>query len=174
MNKKTSPLISIVMGSDSDYPTIEEALKILRDFKVPYEVRVISAHRTPDKVREFAKDAKKRGIKVIIAVAGGAAHLPGVIASHTDLPVIGIPVETKSLKGLDSLLSMVQMPFGVPVATMSLGNTGAKNGVLFALRILSLEDRKLAKLIIKYKKELEGKVAEKDREIRKKYSFLYD
>ncbi|MCM8784087.1 MAG: 5-(carboxyamino)imidazole ribonucleotide mutase [Candidatus Omnitrophica bacterium] len=170
-NKKIQALVSVVMGSDSDLHVLEEGFSILKDFKIPYEVRIISAHRTPDEAVEFAKHAKDRGVKVIIAAAGGAAHLPGVIASHTELPVIGVPIETDSLKGLDSLLSIVQMPAGVPVATMALGKTGAKNASLLAIKILSLEDRKLDHLIIKYKKQMQRKVKEKDSEVRRNYSF---
>lgn len=170
-NKNKRALISVVMGSDSDLPVLEEGLKILKDFKISYEVRIISAHRTPNEAVEFAKHAKDRGIKVIIAAAGGAAHLPGVIASYTELPVIGVPIETGSLKGLDSILSIVQMPAGVPVATVSLGKAGAQNASLLAIKILSLEDRKLDHLIIEYKKKMQEKVKAKDLKIKEAYSF---
>ncbi|MCM8778244.1 MAG: 5-(carboxyamino)imidazole ribonucleotide mutase [Candidatus Omnitrophica bacterium] len=171
MKKSACALVSVVMGSDSDLEIVESALEILKAFKIPYEVRIISAHRTPEEAIDFAKTAKDRGIKVIIAAAGGAAHLPGVIASHTELPVIGIPVETEALKGIDSLLSIVQMPAGIPVGTMALGKAGAKNSALYALRILALGDKKLNPLIIKYKKKMRKKVKDRDREVRKRYSF---
>ena len=144
------PRVAIIMGSKSDLPIVEETLKILKDFSVGYVAKVLSAHRTPDLTAEFAKQAESKGFQVIIAAAGMAAALPGVIASHTTIPVIGIPIKTKSLKGLDSLLSIVQMPSGVPVATVSLGKTGAKNAAILALEILALKDksikRKLSKL----------------------------
>ncbi|MCM8797857.1 MAG: 5-(carboxyamino)imidazole ribonucleotide mutase [Candidatus Omnitrophica bacterium] len=164
-------LVSVVMGSDSDLEIVEDALEILKDFKIPYEVRIISAHRSPDEAIEFAKRAKERGVKVIIAAAGGAAHLPGVIAANTELPVIGIPVETEALKGMDSLLSIVQMPAGVPVGTMALGKAGAKNSALYALRILALEDKELNSQVIKYKEKMRKMVKDKDREVSRKYSF---
>ncbi len=131
-------LVGILMGSKSDSDTMHEAEKILKERKIPCEVNVLSAHRTPDEVRKYAKSAKKRGIKVLICGAGGAAALAGVVASHTDLPVIGVPIETKALKGLDSLLSTVQMPSGVPVASMAIGKSGAKNAAIFAAKILSI------------------------------------
>jgi len=131
-------LVGILMGSKSDADTMHETEKILKERRIPYEVNVLSAHRTPDAVRKYAKSAKKRGIKVLICGAGGAAALAGVVASHTDLPVIGVPIETKALKGLDSLLSTVQMPSGVPVASMAIGKSGAKNAAVFTTRILSL------------------------------------
>ena len=131
-------LVGILMGSKSDSDTMHEAEKILKERKIPCEVNVLSAHRTPDEVRKYAKSAKKRGIKVLICGAGGAAALAGVVASHTDLPVIGVPIETKALKGLDSLLSTVQMPSGVPVASMAIGKSGAKNAANFAAKILSI------------------------------------
>ena len=126
-------LVGILMGSKSDSDTMHEAEKILKERKIPCEVNVLSAHRTPDEVRKYAKSAKKRGIKVLICGAGGAAALAGVVASHTDLPVIGVPIETKALKGLDSLLSTVQMPSGVPVASMAIGKSGAKNAAILSI-----------------------------------------
>lgn len=171
MKKKINgPLVSIVMGSDSDLEVVREAVKILKDFSVPHEVRIISAHRSPDEAIEFAKRADDRGIKVIIAAAGGAAHLPGVIASHTTLPVIGIPMETEALKGMDSLLSIVQMPAGVPVGTMAIGRAGTKNAALFAIEILALSDSGLTRNLIRYKKDMAKKVREKDRKTRGCYS----
>ena len=137
--------VGIIMGSTSDWPTMKEAALVLDEFGIPWESEVVSAHRTPEKLRTYSCDAKKRGIKIIIAGAGGAAHLPGMCAAQTPLPVIGVPVESRVLKGVDSLLSIVQMPYGVPVATMSIGLAGAKNSALFALRMLAIEDSELAK-----------------------------
>jgi len=142
-NKMAKPKIAVIMGSKSDLSTVEETLKILKDFSVGYEVKVLSAHRTPDLTSDFAKKAENKGIEVIIAAAGGAAALAGVIASHTNLPVVGIPIETKSLQGIDSLLSVVQMPSGIPVATMAIGKAGAKNAAIFALRVLALKDKNI-------------------------------
>jgi len=137
-------MISIIMGSKSDFATMQKACEILDNFSVNYEVKIVSAHRTPQRLYEFAQDAKSRGIKIIIAGAGGAAHLPGMVASLTDIPVLGVPVETKALKGMDSLLSIAQMPGGIPVATFAIGEAGAKNSALFAVSILALQDKKLA------------------------------
>lgn len=144
-------LISVVMGSKSDYDTVVETVKILETFNVPYEKRVVSAHRTPEDMVAYAKEAQSRGIRVIIAAAGGAAHLPGMIASLTDLPVIGIPVKSSSLNGIDSLLSIVQMPAGVPVLTTAIGVAGAKNAALGALRILALSDPELSRKLTDYR-----------------------
>ncbi len=143
-----SPLVGIIMGSDSDYPTMKQASEILKDFDIPHEIKVVSAHRTPDDMAQYAKTAAGRGIKVIIAGAGGAAHLPGMTASYTSLPVIGVPVQSKSLSGLDSLLSIVQMPAGIPVATVAIGN--AKNAGLLAVRILATSDELLSKKVEEY------------------------
>ena len=140
-----SPLVGIIMGSDSDYPTMKQASEILKEFDIPHEIKVVSAHRTPDDMAQYAKTAAERGIKVIIAGAGGAAHLPGMTASYTTLPVIGVPVQSKSLNGLDSLLSIVQMPAGIPVATVAIGN--AKNAGLLAVRILATSDEILSKKV---------------------------
>jgi 5-(carboxyamino)imidazole ribonucleotide mutase len=131
------PVVAIIMGSRSDWETLREAARILSEFQVPHESRVVSAHRTPDLMASFAKEAEGRGIEVIIAGAGGAAHLPGMTAAHTVLPVIGVPVESRALKGLDSLLSIVQMPAGIPVATVAIGVAGAKNAALLAIAILA-------------------------------------
>jgi 5-(carboxyamino)imidazole ribonucleotide mutase len=131
------PLVSILMGSKSDWPTMEHASKVLDDFGVPHETKIVSAHRTPDLLFEFAKAAEERGIEVIIAGAGGAAHLPGMCASQTAVPVLGVPVENRALKGLDSLLSIAQMPAGIPVGTLAIGEAGAKNAGLLAVAILS-------------------------------------
>ena len=152
MKEKKPPLVGIIMGSDSDWPTMEAAYKVCEEFKIPCEVRVVSAHRTPDDMARYAKSAHKRGLCVIIAGAGGAAHLPGMVASHTPLPVIGVPVESKSLKGLDSLLSIVQMPGGIPVATVAIG--GARNAGLLAISILGVRDSELREKLIDFKKEL--------------------
>lgn len=138
MNKSASPLVGLIMGSDSDWPTMRAAAETLQEFGAAYEARVVSAHRTPDDMADYARTAAARGLRVIIAGAGGAAHLPGMVASHTVLPVIGVPVESKALKGMDSLLSIVQMPGGVPVATVGIGN--ARNAGLLALQILAITD----------------------------------
>ncbi|HET6927663.1 MAG TPA: 5-(carboxyamino)imidazole ribonucleotide mutase [Hyphomicrobiaceae bacterium] len=137
--------IGIIMGSLSDWPTMKRAAEVLDDLEVAYEAKVISAHRTPDRLYEYAKSAKQRGLKVIIAGAGGAAHLPGMTASMTTLPVLGVPVSSKALSGQDSLLSIVQMPAGVPVGTLAIGEAGASNAGLLAAQILALEDEELAR-----------------------------
>lgn len=146
--------ISIIMGSQSDLETLGEAISLLQEFKVSFEAKVLSAHRSPKELAAYLETAPKRGIGVFIAAAGGAAALAGVIASHTTLPVIGIPIETKSLKGLDSLLSTVQMPAGIPVACMAIGKAGAKNAAILALEILGITDKKIASRLLKYKKEM--------------------
>ena len=139
------PIVGIIMGSQSDWPTLKPASEILKALGIAHECKIVSAHRTPDRMRDYAKCAAARGIRVIIAGAGGAAHLPGMTASFTTLPVLGVPVESKALKGLDSLLSIVQMPGGVPVATFAIGESGAKNAALHAAAILALTDKPLAK-----------------------------
>lgn len=136
----SKPLIGVVMGSDSDWETMKHAVQVLTDFGVPSEHEVVSAHRTPDRMAEYAKGARGRGLKAIIAGAGGAAHLPGMLAAHTPLPVLGVPVKSKALDGVDSFLSIVQMPFGVPTATFAIGEVGAKNAALFAVAMLANED----------------------------------
>ena len=141
---KTSPKVAIIMGSDSDWPTMQLAAQILKDFDVPYEAKVVSAHRTPDLMFEFAESASDKGIQVIIAGAGGAAHLPGMVAAKTTLPVLGVPVASKHLQGQDSLMSIVQMPKGIPVATFAIGEAGAVNAGLFAVSILANSDAVLA------------------------------
>jgi len=138
------PLVGVIMGSDSDWPVMQHAAAQLRDFSVPYERRVVSAHRTPDLLFEYAESARSRGLKCIIAGAGGAAHLPGMIASKTTLPVLGVPIPSRHLKGLDSLLSIVQMPGGIPVATFAIGESGAKNAGLYAISLLANDDEALA------------------------------
>ncbi len=148
MNSEQTPVVGIIMGSDSDWPTMKAAAEVCAQFDVPHEVNVVSAHRTPLDMADYAQAARSKGLKVIIAGAGGAAHLPGMVASLTPLPVIGVPVESKALKGIDSLLSIAQMPGGVPVATMAIG--GAKNAGLLAVRILATTDSVLAEKIDRY------------------------
>jgi len=150
--------ISIIMGSQSDMETVIETIKVLKEFKAAFEVKVLSAHRTPKELAVYVEAAPRKGIKLFIAAAGGAAALAGVIAAHTTLPVIGIPIETKSLKGMDSLLSTVQMPGGIPVASMSIGKAGAKNAALFALEILGVTDKKIQVRLLKYKKDMRLKI----------------
>ena len=154
--------IAILMGSDSDLPVMCETAKVLDENGVMYELKILSAHRSPDDVARFAKSARSKGFKVIIAGAGGAAHLAGVIASHTTLPVIGVPMETKELKGIDSLFSTVQMPSGVPVATVSIGKAGAKNAGILALQMLSLNDKALEKRLAGLKKDLVESIRKKN------------
>ena len=166
MKKKNAPQIAIIMGSDSDWSTMKAAADVCDEFKVPTEVRVVSAHRTPLDMTDYAEKAHERGIRVIIAGAGGSAHLPGMVASITPLPVIGVPVESKSLKGLDSLLSIVQMPAGVPVATVAIG--GGRNAGLLALEILATSDKKLLDKIAKYKSRLAKESRGKNRTLKKK------
>ncbi len=164
MSKK--PVVAIIMGSDSDLPVMREAAKVLEEYDIGYEIKILSAHRSPDDTAAFARSARRAGLKVIIAAAGGAAHLAGIIASHTTLPVIGVPMETKELKGIDSLLSTVQMPSGVPVATVALGSAGAKNAALLAAEILGIHDAKIEKKLNAHKKDLVAMVRKKDAEIR--------
>lgn len=155
MNK---PLVAIIMGSDSDWPVMRNAAQMLADFGVAYEARVVSAHRTPDLMFEFAENAVKDGYQVIIAGAGGAAHLPGMVAAKTTLPVLGVPVPSKHLQGQDSLLSIVQMPKGIPVATFAIGDAGAANAGLFALSILANHDANLAAKLVEFRKKQAEKV----------------
>ncbi|GJN41799.1 5-(carboxyamino)imidazole ribonucleotide mutase [Corynebacterium ammoniagenes] len=162
----TAPLVGLIMGSDSDWPTVEPAAEVLAEFGVPFEVGVVSAHRTPEKMLDYAKQAHTRGIKTIIACAGGAAHLPGMVAAATPLPVIGIPRALKDLDGLDSLLSIVQMPSGVPVATVSIG--GAKNAGLLAIRILGAEYSELVERMVDYQENMAKEVEQKDANLRAK------
>jgi 5-(carboxyamino)imidazole ribonucleotide mutase len=140
----SQPLVGIIMGSQSDWPTLRHAAEMLERLGVPHEARIVSAHRTPDRLREYARTARERGLKVVIAGAGGAAHLPGMCAAWTSLPVLGVPVESHALKGIDSLLSIVQMPAGVPVATLAIGRSGAVNAALLAASILATSDLALA------------------------------
>ena len=152
------PLIGIIMGSRSDWPTLEHAAKILDELAIPYEAEVVSAHRTPDRMFDYAATAEARGIRVIIAGAGGAAHLPGMVAAKTRLPVLGVPVQSPALHGVDSLLSIVQMPGGIPVATFAIGNSGAKNAALFAAAILALTDSRTAEALESFRRSQTGSV----------------
>lgn len=160
--------VAVVMGSDSDYPQLTGALRMLDDFGVAHETQVMSAHRSPAVVQDFAAQAEKRGIAVIIAAAGGAAHLAGVVAAHTILPVIGVPIGGTALSGFDSLLATVQMPAGVPVATVAVGSAGAPNAALLAVQILARADKRLAAKLRSYKKDLARKVARKNQALQKK------
>lgn len=155
----SNPLVGIIMGSDSDLEVMSEAAKILDEFQIPYELTIVSAHRTPDRMYEYAKDAVAKGLKVIIAGAGGSAHLPGMVGSLTPLPVIGVPIKTKSMDGLDSLLSIVQMPPGIPVATVAVN--GAKNAGLLAVKILAVNNPKLLSKMNVYMKNLKNQTTEK-------------
>lgn len=164
MTSQTKPVVGVVMGSDSDWSVMSDAAQALKDFGIEYEVEVLSAHRTPEKMIEWGKAAAGRGIKVIIAGAGGAAHLPGMLASVTTLPVIGVPVPLSKLDGMDSLLSIVQMPAGIPVATVSIG--GAKNAGILAARILGAFDDKLSAAMAAYSEDLKVQVAEKNAKLK--------
>src|SRR6476646_9537134 len=155
----TQPLVGIIMGSDSDLPTMQAAIAVCEEFSVPCEVGVVSAHRTPERMVEYAQQAHTRGIKVIVAGAGGAAHLPGMVASLTPIPVIGVPVATRNLQGVDSLYSIVQMPAGIPVATVAIGN--AKNAGLLAVQILATYNPELLRRVQKYRQSLKDMVMEK-------------
>jgi 5-(carboxyamino)imidazole ribonucleotide mutase len=159
-----NPRVGVIMGSDSDLPTMQGAIDVLAEFDVPYEARVISAHRTPEAMLDYARGAVDRGLEVIIAGAGGAAHLPGMTASMTPLPVIGVPVALKQLDGLDSLLSIVQMPAGIPVATVAIGN--ARNAGLLAVRILAVADEKLRAAMVRFQSDLAQQVRDKDAKLR--------
>lgn len=157
---KSAPLVGIIMGSQSDWPTLKAAANLLADLGVPYEAKIVSAHRTPDRLWGYAKSAKERGLKVIIAGAGGAAHLPGMAASMTPLPVLGVPILTKTLSGIDSLYSIVQMPAGVPVGTLAIGEAGATNAGLLAVQILALNDGALARRLDAYRAKQTSSIAE--------------
>jgi len=154
-----TPVVGVIMGSSSDWEVMKHAADILSEFNVPYEAEVVSAHRTPDRMFEYAETAVKRGLKCIIAGAGGAAHLPGMIAAKTILPVLGVPVTSRQLKGLDSLLSIVQMPKGIPVATFAIGDSGASNAALFAIALLAVEDTKLAARLAAFRETQAAAVA---------------
>lgn len=159
-NSDQNPLVGIIMGSQSDWETMQHAHETLHALEIPHETRIVSAHRTPDRLVDYAKNAKSRGLKVIIAGAGGAAHLPGMAASMTPLPVLGVPVESHALKGMDSLLSIVQMPGGVPVGTLAIGKAGAINAALLAASILALNDSALATRLDDYRRKQTDNVTE--------------
>lgn len=163
--KSTHPLVGIVMGSDSDWPTMQAASEACREFGVSSEVRVVSAHRTPQDMARYARTAHRRGLRVVIAGAGGAAHLPGMVAAHTPLPVIGVPVQSKALNGLDSLLSIVQMPGGIPVATVAIG--GGRNAGLLAVSILASSDAALMAKLLAFRRRLGAESRAKGRKLRK-------
>ena len=156
----SKPLVAVIMGSTSDWDTMEHAVNVLKDFGIPYEAKVVSAHRTPDLMADFAKEAEANGFEVIIAGAGGAAHLPGMIAAYTTLPVLGVPVQSKALSGNDSLLSIVQMPAGVAVGTLAIGAAGATNAGLLAAQILSGHDEELLERIVKWRQAQTEKIAQ--------------
>lgn len=162
--KKRKPVIGIIMGSDSDMPVMKQAGELLDEFGIPYEFKITSAHRTPDFMASYSKTAYRRGIKVIIAGAGGSAHLPGMCAAYSPVPVIGVPVETKALKGLDSLLSIVQMPYGVPVATVAINNAG--NAGLLAAGIIATSDKKILDKVIKFKLKIKKESMSKNRKLK--------
>jgi phosphoribosylaminoimidazole carboxylase PurE protein len=162
----SKPRVGIIMGSDSDLPVMNQAADILKNFGVSYEIKITSAHRTPDLMASYSRNAYKRGIKVIIAGAGGSAHLPGMCAAYSPIPVIGVPVESKALKGLDSLLSIVQMPYGVPVATVAINN--ARNAALLAVKILGASDKKLLGKMLKFMEEIKKESLNKNRQFKKK------
>jgi 5-(carboxyamino)imidazole ribonucleotide mutase len=162
---KSKAVVGIIMGSDSDLPVMKLAADILKEFNVPYEMMITSAHRTPDLMASYSKTAYKRGIKVIIAGAGGAAHLPGMSAAYSPIPVIGVPIETRALKGLDSLLSIAQMPYGVPVATVAVNN--ARNAALLAIQILGSSDKKILNKVIAFKKKIERESLGKNKKLSK-------
>src|SRR5215468_2001247 len=159
------PIVGIIMGSDSDVEVMQEAANILKQFEIPYEMGVYSAHRSPHRTAEYVKSARERGLKLIIAGAGASAHLAGVAAAETTLPVIGVPIGSSPLSGFDALLSTVQMPPGVPVATMGVGKSGATNAAIFAVQVLALEDEKLMQRLVEYKAKLEKSIAEKSKHI---------
>ncbi len=162
MSDSLAPLVGVVMGSKSDYETLAPCIELLRDFSVPHEARVVSAHRTPDWLFEYAAGAEARGIRIIIAAAGGAAHLPGMIAAKTVLPVLGVPIPATSLNGIDSLLSIVQMPKGVPVGTLAIGKPGAANAALLAISILALENAQLKKQLRAWREARANEVLEQE------------
>ena len=162
------PIVGIIMGSDSDVEVMQEAGNILKQFDIPYEMGVYSAHRSPHRTADYVKSARERGLKLIIAGAGASAHLAGVTAAETTLPVIGVPIGSSPLSGFDALLSTVQMPPGVPVATMGVGKSGAANAGIFAVQVLALEDNKLMQRLVDYKNNLEKSVAEKSKKVQER------
>lgn len=162
------PLVGILMGSDNDYSVMVEAAKVLKHFKVPFEMVVSSAHRTPERTASYVREARGRGIKILIAGAGAAAHLAGVVAAETTLPVIAVPIDATPLRGLDALLAMVQMPAGIPVATMAIGPAGARNAGIFAVQILAAEDVALTSQLVEFKQEMASGVVKKSAQVQKK------
>jgi 5-(carboxyamino)imidazole ribonucleotide mutase len=158
MSNSAKPLVGVIMGSKSDWDTLRQAAEVLKQFGVPHECEVVSAHRTPERMVEYAKTAEQRGLQIIIAGAGGAAHLPGMVASLTNLPVLGVPVQSRALSGLDSLLSIVQMPGGIPVGTLAIGEAGAKNAGLLAVRILSNNDADLRQKLAEFHRAQTDKI----------------
>jgi phosphoribosylaminoimidazole carboxylase PurE protein len=163
----TKPKVAVVIGSDSDYPVIQEMIRLLEEFSIPFEITVSSAHRSPDRTHRYAATLEDRGIQVVIGCAGAAAHLAGVLASHTILPVIGVPIDSSPLQGLDALLSTSMMPVGVPVATMGIGKSGAANAAVLAAQILARSDPVVADRLREHKKALADRVEERDRELKK-------
>ena len=171
MTEKGKALVGIIMGSDTDLPVMKEAAATLDKFGVPFEIDVTSAHRSPARTAEYARTARERGLKTIIVGAGGAAHLAGVVAAETTLPVIGVPMPTTSLQGMDSLLSTVQMPAGIPVATVAIGRSGATNAAILAVQIMGTSDAALAEKLAAYKKELAEKVLAKSEKVKREFSL---
>ncbi len=163
--------IGIILGSDSDFPYMEKGIQLLREFNIPFEIEVSSAHRTPERTIELVRDFEAKGIRVIIAAAGGAAHLPGIIAAHTLLPVLGVPI-TSALSGLDSLYSIVQMPSGIPVAAFSIGNSGGVNAILFAVEILALNDPEMKKKLVQFREKQQHSVTEKSKRLKEKVETM--
>jgi len=163
--------IGIILGSDSDFPYMEKGIQLLREFNIPFEIEVSSAHRTPERTIELVRDFEAQGIRVIIAAAGGAAHLPGIIAAHTLLPVLGVPI-TSALSGLDSLYSIVQMPSGIPVAAFSIGNSGGVNSILFAVEILALNNPEMKKKLVQFREKQQYSVMEKSKRLKEKVETL--
>ena len=164
----SNPVVGILMGSDSDFEIMKESARVLKDFGVPFEVVVTSAHRTPERTLEYAKSARDRGLKVLIVGAGMAAHLAGVIAAKTIIPVIGVPINSSSLNGIDALYSTLQMPSGIPVGTMAIGKAGAKNAALYAIQMLALSDENLQKKLDDFRKEFEKVVVEREKKVHQK------
>ena len=164
------PLVGIILGSDTDLPVMTDTARMLEKFGVPYELEITSAHRSPARTQEYARRARERGLRAIIVGAGGASHLAGIIAAETTLPVIGVPVASTPLAGMDALLSTVQMPGGVPVAVMAIGKAGAVNAAIFAAEIIALADRPLAEKLVRYKEELARSVAEKAEKVKREFN----
>lgn len=171
MSEKGKALVGIIMGSDTDLPVMKEAAVTLQKFGVPFEIDVTSAHRSPARTSEYARTARDRGLKAIIVGAGGAAHLAGVVAAETTLPVIGVPMPTTSLQGMDSLLATVQMPAGIPVATVAIGKSGATNAAVLAVQIMGTSDAAMAEKLAAYKKELAQKVLDKSEKLKREFSL---